>query len=210
ILRRRAEKAAELQAKREQHRREVLARQAETGRRRGPEPKPKRPALSAGRVTGKTTANRAYEALRAMFNWAMSPDGGNVFAGPNPAKGQTEYPEVERERFLQADELGPFFDALGAEANLEARDCSLIKLLTGVRRSNCQEMRWDDVNLTRAEWRIGMTKNGTPQTVPLVPEAVAILQERKKTAKGLWVFPSAKSKTGHIANTAKAWRRILE
>lgn len=210
ILKRRAAEEAERRAKQEQRRREVLARHAKAGRRYGPDPKPKRTPLSAGRVTGKTTANRAYDALRAMFNWAMSPDGGHVFAGPNPAAGQTKYAMLERERFLQPDELGPFFDALGAETNLPVRDCALIKLLTGVRRRTCHEMRWSDVNLTRAEWRIGMTKNGKPQTVALVPEAVAILTEREKMEeRSPWVFPSAKSKTGHIVNTAKAWRRIL-
>lgn len=210
ILRRRAEKAAALRAAAEARRREILKRRAEAGRRFGPDPKPKRAPLSEGRVTGKRTSNRAYDALRAMFNWAMSADGGHIFAGPNPASGQTKYQELDRERFLQPDELGPFFDALGAETNIEARDCMLVKLLTGARRNNVQEMRWADVNLQREEWRIGVTKNGTPQTVPLVPEAMTILTQRKQEAVGPWVFPSDKSKTGHIVNTAKAWRRVLE
>lgn len=210
ILRRRAEKAAALRAAAEERRRQIEKRHAKAGRRYGPPPQPKKAHLSEGRVTGKVTSNRAFDSLRAMFNWAMSADGGHVFAGPNPAAGQTKYKEVERERFLQPDELGPFFDALGAETNLEARDCALIKLLTGARRNNVHEMRWADVNLSRAEWRIGVTKNGTPQTVPLVPEAVAILAQRKEGAKGPWVFPSKKSKTGHIVSTTKAWRRILE
>jgi len=210
ILRRRAAKAAAIQARAEARRREILKRRAEAGRRFGPDPKPKRAHLSEGRVTGKSTANRAYDSLRAMFNWAMSADGAHVFAGPNPASGQTRYQQLERERFLQPDELGPFFDALGAETNVTARDCILLKLLTGVRRNNTQEMRWADVNLQREEWRIGETKNGMPQTVPLVPEALAILTLRKLEAEGPWVFPSEKSKTGHIVNTSKAWRRILE
>lgn len=210
ILQRRAAKAAALRAAAETRRREVLARHAKAGRRYGPDPKPKKEHLSAGRVTGKSTSNRAYDDLRAMFNWAMSADGGHVFAGPNPASGQTKYQTLDRERFLQPDELGPFFLALGAEANIGARDCMLIKLLTGVRRGNVQEMRWADVNLQREEWRIGITKNGKPQTVPLVPEAVAILRDRKQGAVGPWVFPSEKSETGHIVNTAKPWRRILE
>ena len=210
ILKRRADKAAALRAAAEEKRRDVLERRVKAGRRYGPDPKPKKAHLSAGRVTGKSTSNRSFDALRAMLNWAMSADGGHVFPGPNPASGQTKYQELDRERFLQPDELGPFFDALGEEDNVEARDCILLKLLTGVRRNNVQEMRWADVNLQREEWRIGVTKNGMPQTVPLVPEAVAILAERKQKSVGPWVFPSDKSKTGHIVNTTKAWRRVLE
>lgn len=210
ILHRKAEEAAGRRMKAERRRREIEERRKLNGRRHGPDPKPKAAPLSAGRVTGKTTANRAHDCLRAMFNWARSADSGHVYSGPNPAAAQTRYKKVERDRFLQPDELGPFFDALGAEENIDARDSALIKLLTGARRSNVQAMRWSEVNFARAEWRIPITKNGQPQTVTLVEEALALLAERKKSASSVFVFPSARSKTGHVVNTAKAWRRILD
>ena len=69
-----------------------------------------------------------------------------------------------------------FFKALAEERNDTMRDYFLLSLLTGARRSNVLAMEWADVNFERAEWRIKETKNGTPQTVTLSPEALAVLR----------------------------------
>jgi len=145
-----------------------------------------------------------------MFNWASKPMYG-YFVGVNPARGHTTFLKVQRERFLQPDELRPFFESLAAEPNGTVRDCILIKLLTGVRRANVHQMRWVDVNLERREWRIpgATTKNGDAQNVQLVDEAVAVLRSRKENATSVFVFPSDRSKSGHIISTSKVWRRIL-
>jgi integrase len=69
-------------------------------------------------------------------------------------------------------------------------------------------MQWADINLERAEWRIKETKNGTPQTVTLSPEAVEVLRGRKVEGDK-FVFPGT-GKTGHLAEPKKGWQRILE
>jgi integrase len=208
IVHEREERTAQRKQREEARRREVAARQAL--RRHGPDPKPRTPAPASGRVTGRRTANKALDALRAMFNWALKPQIG-YFTGVNPATGQKAFPEVERERFLQPHELPPFFSALGAEQNAIARDCILIKLLTGARRDNVNSMRWSELDLERAVWRIAgaKTKNGDSQVVPLVDEAVAILKARKRGTSSVFVFPSDKSKSGHVDSTAAAWRRVI-
>jgi integrase len=59
-----------------------------------------------------------------------------------------------------------------------------------------------------------MTKNGEPQRVPLVPEAVTILKARKEAAAedARFVFPAARddSKHGHMSGERKAWLRLLD
>jgi integrase len=74
-------------------------------------------------------------------------------------------------------------------------------------------MKWEDISLERAEWRIPETKNGESQLVPLVPSAVEILKAiKEENDSGLYseyVFPS-KSKSGHYADPKRAWKRILE
>jgi integrase len=167
VVREREVAAAARKAKAEARRLAIAARQAI--RRHGPDPKPRSPTPTSGRVTGRRTANKALDALRAMFNWALKPQFG-YFKGVNPAAGQKAYQEVARERFLQPDELGPFFEALGAEQNVTARDCILTKLLTGARRDNVNCMRWSELDLERATWRIPgeKTKNGDSQVVLLV------------------------------------------
>ena len=43
--------------------------------------------------------------------------------------------------------------------------------------------------------------------VPLIPEALEILQRRKGTASSVFVFPGS-GKSGHLQEPKKAWRRI--
>jgi integrase len=75
-------------------------------------------------------------------------------------------------------------------------------------------MRWADLDLNQREWRIPITKNREPLSVPLVPEAVVILSQRLKTAAddAMFVFPAARSdsKLGYMSGERKAWLRILD
>jgi integrase len=90
------------------------------------------------------------------------------------------------------------------------KDFMMMSLLTGARRANVQAMMWLDVNVDRGTWRIPSTKTGEAVTVPLCPEAVEILRRRQKLAGGQWVFPSAKSSSGHYVEPQRAWRGLLK
>ncbi len=127
----------------------------------------------------------------------------------NPAIGIKRNKEKSRDRFIQGDELPRFFEAVAKEENEAIRDYVLISLLTGARRANVLAMRWQDINFERAEWRIEETKNGTPQTVALSPEAVEILLNRKPSDNEVFVFPGS-GKAGHLMEPKKGWKRILE
>lgn len=169
-----------------------------------------------GKNIGAHTANRTLELLRAIINKGISWD---LFANPNPAVGIEKFKLQSRDRFIQGDELPRFFKAVGEELNASMRDYFLLSLLTGARQANMLAMRWVDVSFDRAEWRIEETKNGTPQTVTLSPEAMEILRNRKpvepsdedKAKPSIFVFPSdRKSKSGHLQNPKKAWKRVLD
>lgn len=211
ILKRRAEVAAARQAEQSARVEEVAARRSM--RRRGPDPKPK-PDLShltTAKITGKRTANMAVECLRAMYNFALDPKR-QYFVGVNPASQAFMFPNAERERFLQPTELGPFFAALAAEPSETMRDFILISLLTAMRKGNVAAMRWEEVNLKTGEWRVSgeLMKNGEPHTVPLLPEAVALLEQRQaSTGKLPFVFPSSRSKSGHVEDIKRVWTRVM-
>ena len=53
-------------------------------------------------------------------------------------------------------------------------------------------MRWVDLDTDQGYWRIPDTKNGEPLTVPLVPEALEILNLRriKHPASNPWSSPA--------------------
>ncbi len=72
-------------------------------------------------------------------------------------------------------------------------------------------MRWDEIDFVTCLWRIPRTKSGNPVVVPLVPEAVSVLQQRRTAANGSpWVFASNRSKSGHITEVKAAWGRIRD
>jgi integrase len=152
-----------------------------------------------------TTANRVKALISSVYGWAISVGLWQI----NPATGIRLNKEKSRDRFLQGDELPRFFQALADEQNETMRDYFLLSLLTGARRANVLAMRWSDVNLDRAEWRIEETKNGTPHTVALSPEAVEVLRNRKPMERSTFVFPGS-GKSGHLEEPKKGWKRILE
>ena len=148
-------------------------------------------------------ADRALAIVSSVFNFAADLE---IFSGTNPASRIQKNPAPSRDRFAQKFELPQLFAAI-AESSLA--DFFWLSLLTGARRSNVQEMAWRDIDLDARIWRIGMTKNGTPQNVTLSPEAVTILETRRReTCGSQFVFPG-EGKSGHLVEPKKAWTAIL-
>ncbi|MBT8766293.1 tyrosine-type recombinase/integrase [Metapseudomonas boanensis] len=148
-------------------------------------------------------ADKAMAVVSSVFNFAADLE---LFEGTNPASRIQKNPAPSRDRFAQSVELPHLFAAIG-ESSLA--DFFLLSLLTGARRSNVQAMAWRDLDLDTRIWRIGMTKNGTPQNVTLSPEAAAALVARKRTTGASpFVFPG-EGKTGHLVEPKKAWAAIL-
>ena len=167
-----------------------------------------------GRENGLYQANRLLERIRAIYNKAIEWG----YKGDNPTKNIKKFKEQSRDRFIQPDELPRFFQAIEEEPNETAQDYIYISIYTGARKANVLAMRWDEINFTSQEWRIPKTKNGEALTLPLIKEALDILKKRKKEIEKLelqafqkeWIFPSLASKSGHLEEPKKAWKRILE
>ncbi len=153
-------------------------------------------------------ANRVLTLLKSMFERARD---WKIYKGDNPTDGISKYPTKTRERFMQADELPRLFLSLDLEANPDIRDYVMLSLLTGARKSNIVGMRWEDLNLDRAEWTIPdeFTKNGDPLVLPLMQDAVDLLQSRKPKQAAIYVFPGT-GKSGHIVNARSGWDRTLD
>ncbi len=160
---------------------------------------------------GPGAANRTLALLSAIFRFAGR-------RADNPVAGVRRNAEVERERFLQVDELPRFFEAVQAEPPL-LRDFFLLALWTGQRRANVQAMRWDEINETAGSWTIPASKfkTGQPLTVPLAPQALAILKERRnanaqRDEPSEWVLPSHRreAKTPHLTDPKAAWDRVCK
>lgn len=131
----------------------------------------------------------------------------------NPCSEVKGYPGKKRDVFLKTDHLKKFFDQLYDESTPEyLRDFLLLSLATGARRSNLLAMLWSDVDLSLRVWIVpgDEVKNKEPMAVPLIGKAVEILERKKKTATSVFVFPSRKSKTGHLVEPKRAWKTFLK
>lgn len=159
-----------------------------------------------GEKHGRTCANRAIELVKAVINKGRA---WGIVTCENPAMGVQKFKLKSRKRFLRGDELPRFFEALALEPNEDVRDFFLLCLLTGARKTNVLEMRWENISIQDEIWHIPDTKNGESQEVPLVSEAVKILKHRAKTKlNDDFVFPSY-GKTGHLVEVKGPWDRLL-
>jgi integrase len=153
---------------------------------------------------GLYQANRILSRISSVFNKAIEWG----YEDKNPAIGIKKFKEQARDRFVQNDELPKLFESINQEENQDMRDYFYLSLLTGARKSNVLSMKWQDVNFNQKSWRIPETKNGEIINIPLLDEAIEILQKRLINKKNEWVFASS-GKTGHLVEPKSAWKRIL-
>jgi integrase len=160
-----------------------------------------------GVENGECQANRTFAMLRTVYEkgreWG--------YAGENPCFKLKKFREESRERFLQAEELPRFFEAVQALPEME-RDFLSLLLFTGARKSNVLGMNWKDVNMDLKLWNIPaeQSKNRTAYTVPIIGPSFEILSRRKNSdSRSPWVFPSL-SKSGHLQEPKRAFKRVVK
>lgn len=87
------------------------------------------------------------------------------------------------------------------------RDYFLLSILTGARRSNVAGMRFEDVR--SGTWTIPGTESKTGDAIklPLVPEAIDIIERRREVQKTGFVFPS-NGRSGHLTHTWEKWNEV--
>jgi integrase len=154
--------------------------------------------------TAPYQANRAIALLRKMYNFAL--DAG-LFFGENPAAAISFHPEEKRQRYLLPDELPRVFDALHEEKNEYARAAFVTAILTGARRQEVLEMKWEDLHLGRGLWGIPQVTGGPPHIVPLTSPLVELLQQLPKVEGNPYVFVGERGQ-GHLVNIKRAWQRV--
>jgi len=155
------------------------------------------------------TANRTLALVKHMYNKAI--EWGYPSHHGNPAVGIKMFKEQSRARFLQPDEITRFFAALVEEPNDMFRNYVLLSLYIGQRRQNMLSMRWSNVDLTLGFVFFPDSKNGEPQRIPLIAQAVEILKDMRTHATDDWVFSSrAGSESGHVEDFHRPWYALLK
>ncbi|WP_052771955.1 tyrosine-type recombinase/integrase [Vibrio mexicanus] len=157
---------------------------------------------------GYSKHNHSLTLLKSMFNRAY------IDSNPFAKISKIDESLFRRERTLSKEELVQFFDSLRQEKQIY-QDCISMLLLTGQRKSMVLSMRWQELNLDSRLWviPISKTKSKKPHSVPLPNEAMKILIRRSNEAElnQEFVFPSARSKNGHITDKSGKggfWQRV--
>ena len=110
---------------------------------------------------------------------------GNMVNPCKTIKGKQE-PD-SRVRFLQPKESK---DLLAA-CTPELHDAVMLSLLTGARKKEIWELRFDAVNFEKQTISFWKTKNGKPRSVPVDQEGIDILKRRFDNKSNDWLFPSS-------------------
>lgn len=155
--------------------------------------------------------NRGLAVLAALMAWCIR-RGERPAALGNPAQGVERFAERSRERFLSEAELAAIGEAIAAEEakgmNPYAAAALRLLLLTGARRDEVRTLRWDAVDLARAQLRIAESKTGQ-KSIALAPAAVQLLAELPTIAGSPYVFPGSSPKHP-LSNLNRPWDAVRE
>jgi len=131
-------------------------------------------------------SNRVLAVLKAFFNWAKQ--AGEIQDSPaQNIKRLSE--EKPRERVLTGNELVQVLKAADEMGELLG---ALIKILvlTGQRREEVTQARWEEIDLMEGLWTIpaARTKNGQPHEIPLARASVDFLESLPRKSSE-FLFP---------------------
>src|SRR5262245_13981048 len=149
-------------------------------------------------------ANRTFAAVRKLFNWCAARD---IIAVSPCAGVKPPTSERSRDRVLSDDELRLVWhaaDKIGWPFG------PLVKLLalTGQRRDEVAQMRWDELDLKAALWTLPRerVKTNQPHEVPLSAAVVNVLKAVPRIADSPFVFTT--NGTAPSSGYSKGKRKI--
>ncbi len=141
---------------------------------------------AAGYSSG--TTNRALVLISYLYNlgrkWKV--DG----MSQNPTIGLSTAPDVQRDRFLSAEETQRLILSINADENRVAAQAIMLLLLTGARRNEITQAKWEYVNWQRRSLLVPLSKSGKPRAIALNAHAIDLLQSIKRIDGNPYIFPS--------------------
>jgi len=155
---------------------------------------------------GKGAAAQCVALVSSIYAFAI----GRGSCANNPARGVKKAPVRKVERFLSETEIARLAEALDAEAQRSANPYppAAIKLLllTGGRKGEITNLRWEHVDFERECLRLPDSKTGK-KIVYLNAPARALLQELPRLADNPRVIPGMRADSAS-ASIDKAWSRV--
>lgn len=169
----------------------------------------------------KAQANMAIRVFRAIYNYSvehyLDENDKPILDAHNPVKtlnAKNTWNKIRRRKsYINEDQMPDWIKAVfeyqdRGQKNETNRDFLLTLVLTGFRREECESLPWSSIDLRYGRITSIDPKNGEPHTLPMGDFLFALMKKRRTQITSEWVFPSAKSKAGHITNISKVRNKI--
>lgn len=171
--------------------------------------------------SSKAQANMAMRVFSAIYNFSvehyLSEDDQPLLVPYNPTKtlsAKKVWNKIKRRKtYINEDQLPDWIRAIfeyqdRGQALETNRDFILTLILTGFRRDECESLPWSSIDLKYGTITSIDPKNGEPHTLPMGDFLLELMKKRRRNIQGKFVFPSAKSQSGHIVNISKVRAKI--
>jgi integrase len=138
------------------------------------------------------SANRLLIMMRYIFNLALRWEVPGVKT--NPTKNVPLMPENnKKERYLSEEEARRLYEAVCKSENTMLQYIVPMLILTGARKREVLDAKWEDFDFERRLWRIPTTKLGKPRHVPLSDGVMSLLTTMPKNLKSDYVFANPRT-----------------
>jgi integrase len=144
------------------------------------------------------SANRLLVLLRCCFNLALKWEVAGLTKNPTAGIPLLEE-NNKRERYLSMEEVRHLYDAVVASKSEMLKYIVPMLILTGARKREVLDARWEDFDLTRRLWRIPLCKTGKARHVPLSDGMLGLLQSIPRFDGCPFVVPNLKSRLPFVS-----------
>jgi len=150
-------------------------------------------ALQTGKLDAGLAPGTVYR-IMVLLRYAMRLAGEWEVPGltTNPCT-KVPLPKVNnaRQTFLSAKQAEDLLAAVRASSNPHLEAIVGFLLLTGARKREALDARWEHIQWEQRRWYIPVTKTGKPRHVPLSDSAVSLLRRQEaKIGRSPWLFPN--------------------
>jgi integrase len=153
------------------------------------------------------TINRELAALSHLFSKAVE----WKWMNHRPAKINRLKEDSGRIVYLTVKQMERLIEAATHDQFHQIYPFIVIGLETSLRRSEILSIKLENIDIEKQVIYIPNPKGGIPREQPITKHLVEFLKQYIDAAEAgqIWLFPSAKSKTGHTVNVEKPWKRVV-
>jgi integrase len=136
--------------------------------------------------------------MRYIFNLAQRWEVAGIKVNPCAGVPLLEV-NNKMERYLSVDEVQKLYQAVCKSENQMLKSIVPMLILTGARKREVLDAKWQDFDVERSTWRIPTTKSGKARHVPLSDGAVAVLSAVPVNARSDYVFANPETNKPYVS-----------